>query len=591
MSTTLSEVFNHVITTLESVTGLETKGGSEARKGLCPAHTDDKPSLSVRADSESSKIYIRCFAGCEFEDVIRELGLTPADLRVSSKSGTTSVKSPARVNGAKRPDTGLGKELERYAYTDESGVPLYYNIRFEPKDFRLANSRGEVKSLPKNQTWVPYNLPAVLAAIERGETIWWVEGEKDVKSLADRGVAATTSAGGGNRPVDDNWSLWFAGANVVVVADRDKTGRTYARAVARMLVNKARRVRIVTPATPQPKSDITDHLEAGYDLSDVEELPMRSIRRTRWTLSDIMATKPVPLKWVLNGIIPEGLTLLVGAPKAGKSWLNIDIMIALASGRPDEVFGWGGTITPSPSLYLALEDPHRRLHDRLHQVKSNLDVPVKSNAEVWLTIDPLAAGGRDEIERYLEANPACGCLMVDVLAKVRGTQDVSGGMYQADYEAVGALKDIADDYGVSVIVTHHDRKKSDEDYINTVSGTKGITGAADTILFLKRDRGTDTGVLLVESRDVEEAAYDLQFVREFGRWQIMGKREGGVSGVKEETLESRIVATLLARGSSKAQELAQHLDIDAPSIIRECRKAEAKGKLKKVGPVWMVAEL
>jgi hypothetical protein len=584
----VADQFDFVCEVVQARTGKAlVSAGHNRIKALCPAHPDDKPSLSLRKDEEKGKIYARCFAGCSFDDIVAALDLTARDFRLKGAPsrnghGKSPATRPERTSRSSKDDS-VGEEVERYAYTDEDGKVLYYNIRFEPKDFRLADKNGKRANLPKNMRWVPYNLPAVLEAIAEGRTVYWVEGERDVKSLKSRGEVGTTNAGGGNRPLDPEWAQLFEGADVVVVCDRDKTGQTYGRAVARLLINSVNSIRLTQSATPQVKSDVTDHLNAGYELNQLEPLPMRSVRRTRWSVAAIMETQPEPLRWVLPGVIPEGLTLLVGAPKVGKSWWNINLMAALGSGRPKDVFDWGQPIDPSPNLYLALEDPHRRVWSRMRQVTRGLHFPAHLAGDVWLDLEQIEKGGKDEIEKWLDTHPTARVVLVDVLAKVRGGSDeASSGMYQADYQAVSILKEIADSYGIGVVVTHHDRKKTSEDFLDMVSGTKGVTGAADTILYLTRERGSTAGLLRVESRDVEECQYKMEFVRETGRWHIVAKEDLGTEPDKPQVeLLDEIERLLSARGYARVQEMADILHRGSQEILSECKKGEQQGSLMK----------
>lgn len=583
----MSDAFTRVCSELESRTGYTPRGSAKRRKGKCPAHDDQNASLSIRDDVDAGLVGITCFAGCSFDEIASALEFKASDFR--DDGGSRHRLKPTEPTPTSE---GLGREVARYVYTDESGAPLYYNIRFEPKTFRMANADGVITGLPKNTKRVPYRLPEVLQAVTAGKTIYWVEGEKDADTLWARGVPATTTAGGSNSPLDPTWADYFRNATVLSIADKDKSGREYVRAVGRLLINTVASWRAVESATPQAKSDVSDHLAAGYELSDLVPLPMRSVRRTRWTISAVLETKPEPLNWVLPGVIPEGLTLLVGAPKAGKSWFNMNLLVSMMTGRPDQLFSWGQPHDPVPSLYLALEDPHRRIHDRLIRVVSGIDFDPSNAGEVWLDLAPLRNGGREEIERWLEAHPTARCLQVDVLAKVRGQQDTSGGLYQADYEALEPLKEIADEYGVGVIVTHHDRKKVDEDFVNMVSGTKGVTGAADTILYLTRQRGSTSGTLRCESRDVEECTYGLEFDKEHGRWNIMQRMEAGATPEEQKTTTvDQIRQLLLARGESKAEEIAKILDMDTRSIRRTLIQAKQENRLNQTNEgTWYVVE-
>lgn len=580
----MPDQFDEVCAAVKRVTGqTPLNAGKDRRKGVCPAHDDDKPSLSIRKDVERGKVYARCFAGCSFPEIVEGLGLTASDFRLNGRANghaKTNGHKPAPAPREEKKGAPEGREVARYTYTDSDGKVLYHNVRFDPKDFRMANAAGALANLPKNLKWVPYRLPEVLQAVADGRTIYWVEGEKDADGLWARGEAATTNAGGASRPLDPEWAEHFEGAHVVVVCDRDKPGQSYGRTVARLLINAAGVVEMRQSATPQAKSDITDHLNAGYGLHQLDALPMRSVRRTRWTIASIMETPPEPLRWVLPGIIPEGLTLLVGAPKVGKSWWNMNLIAALGSGDPHAVFGWGQTIEPSPNLYLALEDPHRRIYQRMRQVTKGLAFHPHLAGDVWLDLPPIEKGGKDEIERWLEAHPTARTVLVDVLAKVRGGGDESSGMYQADYHAVSLLKDIADDYGIGVVVTHHDRKKTDEDFLNMVSGSKGVTGAADTILYLTRERGSTSGLLRVESRDIEECQFKMEFLRESGRWYVTAKEDLGTDeNDTQVSLLDEIERVVSANGTMRIAQLAEVLSRGPQEVLSECKKGEERGSL------------
>ena len=69
-----------------------------------------------------------------------------------------------------------------------------------------------------------------------------------------------------------------------------------------------------------------------------------------------------PLAWAVPGLVPEGFGLLTGPPKAGKSWLVLDIALGVAAGG--RVLGKVRVGRPRPVLYFALEDGERRLQDR-----------------------------------------------------------------------------------------------------------------------------------------------------------------------------------------------------------------------------------
>lgn len=569
----MDSAFERICALVAETTGHPVTGRGDQRKGLCPAHEDDQPSLSIR---NTEPVGVTCFAGCDFEQITSALGITARDYR--GQSGKRTGPRSGRTTLPARQGAPVGREIARYPYTDPDGEILYYNVRFDPKEFRMAKADGQIGALPKTAKRVPYNLPAVIAAIARGDTVYWVEGEKDVATLAQRGLIGTTAAGGASAPLDAEWGRWFQGADLVVVGDNDEVGRTYARRVARLLVDDTLRTRVVLPAIQAPKADITDHLNAGLGVDDLVPQP-KWVRRTVFDFDQIMAVPAQTMRWVLNGLIPEasGVTLLVGAPKAGKSWFCLQLYLAIASGDFPAVFGWGDKVAPGTCLYLALEDNPERLSYRLGKMLGSTKVPheARPGNQIWIDLPGLSDGGESKIRRWLDEHHDARCVIVDVLAKVR-EETGEGNAYQADYRAINRLKDIADEYGVTFVVNHHDRKKKhDGDFFDQISGTKGITGAADTILYLKRDRGSDEGNIEMSGRDVEECRYTLQFVREDGRWEIVGRGEiestGAAPAEPKVSIHDRLVEMVGRQGAVTMDDAMAATGKDRSVIQRAAR--------------------
>lgn len=566
--------FDRICDRVVEVTGQNLVGSGDQRKALCPAHEDDKPSLSIR---RTDPVGVTCFAGCTFDEIVASLGLSARDFR--DKSGKRQPQHAADDPPARRaqPTTPEGREVARYPYRDADGQVLYYNVRFDPKAFRMAGPDGKIKALPKNLRRVPYNLPAVIEAIAAGKTVYWVEGEKDVGTLARDGLVGTTAAGGVSAPLDPDWADWFEDANLVVIADNDEVGRTYARRVARLLVNETASCRLARPAVQAAKADYTDHREAGLGIDDLV-FEDREVRRTEFDFDQILSVPALQVQWLLNGLIPSGsgVALLVGAPKAGKSWFCLQMYLAISSGDFPGVFAWGDRTDPGTCLYLALEDNDRRLSKRLSQMQGKIAVPRhnRKGSKIWIDLPPLQEGGDRKIRRWLERHSDAKCVIVDVLAKVRPEQSGDGNSYQEDYKAINLLKDIADEYGVTFLVNHHDRKKKhDGDFFDQVSGTKGITGAADTVMYLRRKRGSNDGEIEVSGRDLEEESrFEMLFVRSDGRWEILGRGDiesaDAAAGKPKEDTHAGLTRLVQQLGRISLDQAIVDLDRSRATIYR-----------------------
>lgn len=212
-----------------------------------------------------------------------------------------------------------------------------------------------------------------------------------------------------------------------------------------------------------------------------------------------------PLRWAVNGVIPEGMTLLAGAPKVGKSWLTLSLAIVAALGT----YALGQIkVQRRPVLLLALEDGDRRLQERARQILGD-GVPLPQQLDYLTCIDPrlLTATVSEWLQIHGHHNPV---LILDTLGKVKPPASSGESAYQHDYRVGSGLKSITDDHpGSSLIVVHHIRKLASDDFVDSVSGTNGLAGAADSIITLTRPRHEDEATLSVTGRDVEEAAYRL----------------------------------------------------------------------------------
>lgn len=227
---------------------LRERTGGTGRNGSwpCPAHDDSTPSLSVSRGKEG--VVLHCHAGCAKPDVVAALGLEMADL----------FDKP-RTNGT---------EIERtYDYVDETGKLLFQVVRMAGKQFRQRRPDGAGGWIWKlgDTRRVLYRLPELARAVSEGITVFVVEGEKDADRLQAAGYPATCNPhGAGKWRSEYNASL--AGADVVIVADRDKAGRAHARDVARHLEGAAKQVRIAEAAEGK---DISDHLTAERAVDEL----------------------------------------------------------------------------------------------------------------------------------------------------------------------------------------------------------------------------------------------------------------------------------------------------------------------------------
>lgn len=248
-----------------------------------------------------------------------------------------------------------------------------------------------------------------------------------------------------------------------------------------------------------------------------------------------------PIEWIVEDLIPEGLTILAGKPKVGKSWMGFGLASAVAEGTEY----LGQPVPKGKALYLALEDTLPRLKRRLKIMQGDEPFPADLRVE---TLWPKCPDAATQIVSFMGENPATKIVVIDTLAKVRHEAgDRARGTYQDDYAALGDLKRVADHFHIAVIVVHHTRKDGADDVLDQVSGTTGLAGAADTILVLGKDRLEGRG------RDLEDdIAYDVVLDRDQCQWRILGESDFAISldlgaWILEHSLPGDTVKYALAR--------------------------------------------
>jgi hypothetical protein len=131
--------------------------------------------------------------------------------------------------------------------------------------------------------------------------------------------------------------------------------------------------------------------------------------------------------------------------------------------------------------------------------------------------------------------------VIDTLQKIRPKGgNRYEGVYEKDYGDLADLQTLALDSGIAIIVIHHERKAEGVDDYDRVSGSAGITGAADTVwIWERKDREKMEGTLIISGRDIEDCKYGLTWDKSLGVWMYQGTaREVQVRGAEREVLDA-----------------------------------------------------
>jgi DNA-binding transcriptional ArsR family regulator len=289
---------------------------------------------------------------------------------------------------------------------------------------------------------------------------------------------------------------------------------------------------------------------------------------------DVTTMSFPPLKYVVPDVFIEGLTLLAGKPKIGKSWLLLHAAVAVARGG----FTLGDRhCIEGDVLYCALEDSQRRMKARLIKLLGSNLTGLK-RLTICSQMPRLSVGGLDAIRNWIASHPEARLILIDTLAMVREPRKREDTSYDADYQAVLELRQLANEFNLAIVVVHHLRKAEADDAFDTVSGTLGLTGAPDSILILKRD-ATGNFVLHGKGRDLIEIEKAMTFDRESCVWRM-----GDDAAVARRSAERNAVLEALA----DATEPMGPNDIAAAAGMRPVNVRNLLPKLIKEGLIEKV---
>ncbi len=220
-----------------------------------------------------------------------------------------------------------------------------------------------------------------------------------------------------------------------------------------------------------------------------------------------------PTPFLVDQLIPEGLHILAGAPKIGKSWLALWLCLCISQGQPL----WNFATTQGEVLYLSLEDSFQRIQTRLFDLTE--DAP--STLHFAIMADTLKHGLEQQIEQFLMEHPTTKLVVIDTLQRVRGTGSDSN-LYANDYQDIGLLKQLADKRHIAILLIHHLRKLHDDDPMNMISGSTGLSGAADsTFVLQKSSRLANIASLHCTGRDIPDRTLKLEFGEEDHIWKLL----------------------------------------------------------------------
>ena len=310
---------------------VESAKRNEQTMARCPAHDDGNASLSVGPGTDEQPVVFFCHAGCEPVDIIKEAGMSWAD-----------VCAPLEENRNDDEWTPQGNASHVYRYYDEQGTEVFQALRIpQPGGGKTFSQRhmgpdGRWRWNLQGVRRVLYRLPQIIAAVQEGREIVIVEGEKDADKAARDGLAATTSPMGAGK-----WRTEYGepiqGTFVTIVADNDEsgTGMEHAETIYNDLTeNWGCQARIVVSTLANCK-DYSDHRAHGgtYESLVTTRTSVRQQAPVGLGIQEFLDTDFPEGVEIIPGMLAEAnVAILVGPEGHGKSLLMRQIATKCASG-------------------------------------------------------------------------------------------------------------------------------------------------------------------------------------------------------------------------------------------------------------------
>jgi AAA domain len=281
------------------------------------------------------------------------------------------------------------------------------------------------------------------------------------------------------------------------------------------------------------------------------------------------------LRWIVPNYLPEGLTVLGGRPKVGKSWFGLDTATAVSMGGTC----LGEQCEEGDLLALMLEDSDRRLQRRLTRMLGAQQETWPERLKYATGWPRLSDGGLDWMREWIDTRAKPRLIIVDILERIRHqpARKDQKSQYSADYYALAALQELGTEAQLSILVMHHQRKLDAEDLIDTLSGTLGLGGAVDTVLILGKDQQFDK-FLYGRGRDLEEFNVSVK-QNEQCRWQVLGPRKDEQASPER----AKIIAVLAVAGKPmNVRDISEAVGGKYDNVKNLLTKLHVEGQVERV---------
>ncbi len=307
------------------------------------------------------------------------------------------------------------------------------------------------------------------------------------------------------------------------------------------------------------------------------------------TAAELQHKEFPPVKWAVDGLIPEGLIILAGDPKVGKSLLAVDICSAIAGGC--EAFGSQPCVKGS-AVYVSLEDPQRRVKERIAQ-----------QVDLWPESFHLVTGGIGKVgvdfykmlDSWKNIFVDLRCIVIDTMSYIIPEKKSGVADYDHYYAVLDPLHRWALDNNISVVCITHKRKginSNGDNPFDGIIGSTAIAGCADALLMLSRNhaKAQDAnnidladGFLEVTGREIASEKYALEFDTEAIRWALKGDIEP-----KDLTANTNwlLILDVLKKKKTKQGEISEISKLNKNTVKSALTKMKKQNLVESTKDGW-----
>lgn len=311
------------------------------------------------------------------------------------------------------------------------------------------------------------------------------------------------------------------------------------------------------------------------DNSHLEELINKVIK----TADTVLGTDWPELVWAVPGILPVGLIILAGAPKVGKSRFALQLTQAVATGGEF----LGQKVESGSVLYLAFEDPPKRLKNRMEKLHwpEGLDVDFFTVGDIY-NLETETGMRRSDLINYLINRKPYRLVVIDTLSRgFLGKQNEVDEMTRA----LTPIQESAHKNNCAIVIIDHHRKVSEKitDAISDILGSTAKGAMADTVIGLYKGNGNTSAKNSIIGRDVEEIIIDVKLDKETCHWQLNNESEsstGGQMDVYDVLMESK--------KPLGPTEIGKELGRNRGTVRKQLGALEQKGLVQPSGTKWTI---